>query len=227
MNIRHEYIDPEELVALENKLLDEWAAQVPGFIRDGVVDAEKYCEAPIKILVVLKEVNGGSDWDLRDFLRKGGRAQTWNVVARWVQNMFNLDCEPAWSDLNSGNEERRLRVLSSICAINVKKTSGKDVANNKDILAAAVRDREYLKKQIELYRPDIVICGGTEKPYVKATNAKPKWKMTARGIWYYVEEAGTIVISYSHPEARTKECFLHYGLMDAIREILQTDTQVE
>ena len=77
-------------------------------------------------------------------------------------------------------------------------------------------------------RPDIVICGGTEKPYVKATNTKPKWKMTSRGIWYFVEDSGTIVISYSHPEARTKECMLHYALIDAVREILaHTDSNTE
>jgi hypothetical protein len=52
---------------------------------------------------------------------------------------------------------------------------------------------------------------------------KPDWKMTSHGIWYYIEERGTIVISYSHPEARTKECLLHYGLIDAVREILSND----
>ena len=220
MNLRHAHIDPTQLVADEKNLLEEWSALIPGFISDGVVDAEKYCKAPIKILVVLKEVNGGSGWDLRDFLRKGGRAQTWNVVARWIQNIFNIDRNYKWIEMEDNNDERRTTVLPYISAINVKKTSGKDVANNKAVLDAAVRDKAYLKKQIDLYCPDIVICGGTEKPYVKATNTKPKWKMTSRGIWYFVEDSGTIVISYSHPEARTKECMLHYALIDAVREIL-------
>ena len=222
-SIRNKQLDPAKLSVEEAKLLDEWAGSVPGFIRDGVVDVEKYCKAPLRILVVLKEVNGGSDWDLREFLNGGGRAQTWNVVARWIENIFDLKTDYAWSELQSDNDERRMRMLPYICAINVKKTSGKAVAKNRDILAAAIKDKVYLKKQIELYCPDIVICGGTEKPYVKATNAKPEWKMTSRGIWYYIEEKGTIVISYSHPEARTKECLLHYGLIDAVREILSND----
>ena len=220
MIIRNSQICPEDLVRKENDLLNEWACSVPGFIRDGVVDAKKYCSAPLKILVVLKEVNGGADWDLREFLREGGRAQTWNVVARWIQNLFDVQNEYSWSALEADNDERRMQYLPQICAINVKKTSGKAVADNKSILAAANRDKVFLKKQIELYCPDIVICGGTEKPYVRATNAKPEWKMTSRGIWYYVEDSGTIVISYSHPEARTKEALLHYGLVDAVREIL-------
>ncbi len=220
MVIRKAVIDPENLVHEENNLLDRWANTVPGFIRDGVVDAGKYCNAPVKVLVVLKEVNGGSDWDLRDFLRGGGRSQTWNVVARWIEEIFSLEQDFPWSELETDNENRRNRVLPYICAINVKKTSGKAVADNKTILEAAQRDKLFLAEQIALYCPDLVICGGTVTPYIKATNATPDWQMTTRGIWYYIEESGTIVVSYSHPEARTKECLLHYGLTDAIREII-------
>ena len=32
-----------------------------------------YWKSGIKILFLLKEVNGGEDWDLREFLREGGR----------------------------------------------------------------------------------------------------------------------------------------------------------
>lgn len=222
MILRNLALSPHELKKKENDLLDEWAHVVPGFIRDGVVNEEYYCMAPIKILVVLKEVNGGSDWDLRKFLREGGRAQTWNVVARWVENIFSLQKDFPWRELQENNDARRASVLQHIGAINVKKTSGKAVADNKAIRAAAKKNKEYLRRQIELYCPDIVICGGTSDLYVKATNAEPNWKMTSRGIWYFIEDSGTVVISYSHPEARTKECLLHYGLIDAVREILSS-----
>ena len=49
----------------------------------------------------------------------------------------------------------------------------------------------------------------------------PVWKMTTRGIWYVKEPNGRIVIAYSHPEARVKDCILYYGLIDAVREILK------
>ena len=42
--------------------------------------------------------------------------------------------------------------------------------------------------------------------------------MTSRGIWYFVDN-GMVVISFTHPEARVKDCFLHYALVDAVREI--------
>ena len=43
----------------ENIFLDDWAAKVSGFIRDGIVDHEFYWKSGIKILFLLKEVNGG------------------------------------------------------------------------------------------------------------------------------------------------------------------------
>ena len=45
----------------ENIFLDDWAAKVSGFIRDGIVDHEFYWKSGIKILFLLKEVNGGED----------------------------------------------------------------------------------------------------------------------------------------------------------------------
>ena len=220
MKLRNAQLDPIELENNENELLDQWAKTVPGFIRDGLPDAKQYVISRIRILFVLKEVNGGKDWDLREFLRNGARSQTWNVVARWVEGILNYEKEFSWDELKDHNEERRNCFLEKICAINVKKTSGIDVSDNKIIKVSANRDKENLRKQIEIYKPDIIICCGTETPYVKIMDNSPDWKMTSRGIWYFVEGSGTIVISYSHPEARTKECLLHYGLLDAIKEIL-------
>ena len=39
----------------ENIFLDDWAAKVSGFIRDGIVDHEFYWKSGIKILFLLKE----------------------------------------------------------------------------------------------------------------------------------------------------------------------------
>lgn len=33
----------------------------------------------------MKEVNGDSDWDLKDFLYFDGRWQTWDNSARWTE----------------------------------------------------------------------------------------------------------------------------------------------
>lgn len=223
MNYRNALIHPEDLLRQENKLFDVWLNQVEGFIPDGCANPYKYCCAPVKLLFVLKEVNGGKNWDLRTFMKNGARKRTWNVVARWTENIFNLNNNYLWHDFLDGNDDRRNRMLSQICAINLKKTPGKFVANSNEIKDAVVYNKAFLKKQLELYKPDIIILCGTEEFYKILIENQPQWKMTSRGIWYYIDKNDTIVIDYLHPEARTKACLLHYGLIDAIREIKNTN----
>jgi hypothetical protein len=59
--------------------------------------------------------------------------------------------------------------------------------------------------------------------YTRAIGIKPDWKMTSHGIWYYIGNSGTVVIAYSHPEARVKGCILHYSLIDAVRDIFENN----
>lgn len=47
-----------------------------------------------------------------------------------------------------------------------------------------------------------------------------KWQTTARGVWYF-KDGTTTVISFSHPAARVRDCYLYYALTDAIMEILK------
>ena len=65
---------------MENNL--DWKDLIEDFIPDGCADPNLFCSAPVKLLFVLKEVNGGHGWDLREFMKEGCRSQTWNVIAR-------------------------------------------------------------------------------------------------------------------------------------------------
>lgn len=204
----------------ENKLFLEIKKLNPDIIDDGVADEEEYLTAKYKIMYVLKEVNGGRGWSLREFIREGGRAQTWDNIARWTEAILSLDEEKPWSYWENECETRRKTILKKICAINLKKTSGGHTSHTEEVYQAALDNSDILRKQLLLYHPDIIICCGTEKAFVDACykNREPDWKMTSRGIWYFVDE-GTVVISFAHPEARVKDCFLHYALVDAVKEI--------
>ena len=63
-------------------------------------------------LFLLKEVNGGEDWDLREFLREGGRKQTWDNVTRWVIGINHLERDIPWKELETITEEQRIEFLS-------------------------------------------------------------------------------------------------------------------
>lgn len=212
------------------KIFEDLRKKNPKIIEDGVSDEEEYISAAFRIMYVLKEVNGGSGWSLCEHLRNGGRQQrhdaTWDNIARWTEGILHLDREIPWSELEENCESRRSRMLRKICAINVKKTSGGCVSDEKEIYEFARNDADILKKQMEIYAPDIVICCGTTGALTDAcfSDKKIEWKMTTRGVGYFIK-GKMRVVSFSHPAARVKDCYLHYALMDALREILSVEVK--
>ena len=116
---------------LEEKLFDEWQEKEKleynnenkkNFVRDGLVDEESYFKAPVKILYLLKKVNGGDkDWDLREFVKNGGRSATWNNITRWTKGIFRYREELNWSSLEEITEDSREEILKYIIAVNLKK----------------------------------------------------------------------------------------------------------
>ena len=201
------------------KLFEKWRPEYKNFIPDGIVDEQAYLDSPIKILYLLKEVNGGEDWDLCDFLKEGGRPQTWDNITRWTIGIHQWEREIQWSEIENITNEKRIETLNKICAVNVKKESGSSVADSGNLLKAVENDREKLQQQLAIYKPDLIVCCGTEWLYEKIYQCNLEWNMTSRGIWF-ARHKESIVISYSHPEARVKDCLLYYGLIDAVREIL-------
>lgn len=190
-------------------------------VTDGIVDENEYLSSKYKILYVMKEVNGGKDWDLREFLYEGGRPQTWDNVARWTQGILNIHTEYSWDELSKNNEKRRKTYLKKIGSINLKKTGGGYTSKIKEISKAAMENREILKNQVNIYNPDIIICCGTAGDIVNSVlePKEIKWSMTQRGVEYIKYKEKTI-LSFAHPEARIRDAYLHYVLVDAVREIL-------
>lgn len=71
---------------------------------------------------------------------------------------------------------------------------------------------------------DFIICCGTEYAFMDACykDREVDWKMTSRGIWYF-RDGKSVVISFSHPEARVKDAYLFYALTDAVKEIMRCE----
>ena len=209
--------------AKQEALFNEWRKGQEYFVTDGIVDEAEYLNAPKKLLFLLKEVNGGENWDLCEFVRAGGRPQTWDNIARWVEGIFNLEKELCWDELDGdkkSREQRRLEMLKKICVVNVKKSPGKDTSINKEIMDAGKQNGEFLRKQISIYEPEIIICCGTDSVYSKEiAEGKLSWRRTKRGIWYAYDN-DRLVIAYVHPEARVQSSLIYYGLIDAVKEIL-------
>ncbi len=206
----------------EELLFEKWEGGREGFVRDGVVSENDYLSSRLKIVFILKEVNdlGGGDWDLRKFIFKGGRPQTWDNITRWVNGIRNLDAIPDWKFYSEITKEFRIETLKNICVMNLKKSPGTHTANHAAIKTVANEDKNYIRSQYSIYDADLTICGGTGKLFKSVAGHDSKqWRTTKRGIRWYERDIDKYVVSFGHPEARVQNSLLVYGLLDAVYEI--------
>lgn len=212
----------------EKTLFAEWRENRAQFSEDGMVDIESYKSCRLKLLFLLKEVNSESGFNLVEFIRKGGRNQTWGNIARWIYGIQQYDKDINWKDLDP-QQENRVELLKSICVMNLKKTPGKHTTNSKDLWRVAKDDKEFIIKQFHIYfddstiRPDFIIGCGSETfdlfNSIVEVDGQNSWKLTSKGILYYSYDMNKYFIKYAHPEARVQDSILCYGLIDAVREL--------
>ncbi len=226
----------------EERLFREWKSRyhelAKRFVSDGAVSENDYQTSNRKIAFILKEVNDedGGGWDLREFLRDGGRGQTWNNVTRWVHGIRNLPSRCEWSFYKKISEAFRKETLKSIVAMNLKKLPGGSSTNRQDLEDVAKKDAPFIKKQYAIYDPDITICGGDDTAdfFMKAVGHKMKWEKTVGDhgdeiLWYRRNsdpKRPKYVVSYWHPAARGRSNdfslsndFLLYNLLTVINKI--------
>ena len=145
----------------ETAMMAEWSAssvQPCCFNTDGIVDYERWAALPggKHIVVLLKETNALSG-SLVDFLSHGGSKtyyRTWNNVARWINMVLN---GTYWKFVPKSALDDMVR---NIAVINLKKCSGSAHASTKAVRQAARQDADRLKRQIQLYEPDIILTSG-------------------------------------------------------------------
>lgn len=145
----------------EQKLFEIWKNErgYQYFISDGIFDENEWNNQTYKILFVLKEANWkNGNVDLCKYLlseKSSGYWKTWNNVARWTKALLEQGEYPRY--VSKSDKSFWLR---KIAAINLKKVGGDAVAENQTIREYAETDKIYIKKQIEMYQPDIIICCG-------------------------------------------------------------------
>lgn len=208
---------------VETKLFNQLKINNPSIVTDGVVNEKEYLDSKYKILYIMKEVNSyqNGGWSLTEFISNGAIPQTWDNVARWTEGILNLEKDFDWEYLSRANDLRRNIYLKKIASINLKKTAGKHTSIANEIGIAAKNNKDIIKKQVDMYQPNIIVCCGTGGLFVKdCLESDLTWQMTSRGIEYIIFDK-TIIVSFSHPEARVADQYLYYALIDAISEILE------
>jgi len=209
----------------ENKLFTRWR-QKQGrqpFVQDGVPFPDDYRASDVKILIMLKDCNLGeyteAVFDLRGQM-EAGPDKWWKPVAIWCHLLRNLSQqEPQWKQVEALDIQSGLRHFAFM---QIKKKGGDGKVSDRELWKYADEDNAEIIEQIEIYRPDIIVCAGVGKFIEKVLDSKNSRKVTSRGIGYWeanLDKEKTIyLIDYCHPSVRAGNKVapsLAYGLRDA------------
>lgn len=131
-----------------------------------------------------------------------------------------------WDDIDFDTVEDldkydRKKYLAPISVINLKKTPGKTTSNDSEIDKFAKDDREFIKNQVEIYRPDLIIFGGTGDIFIK-NNLNldiSSWTYVSDYLSYLIYN-DTIIVKTYHPAYRKSKKDLFENIVSPIRDIL-------
>ena len=192
------------------------------FIKDGVCCPRQWEKEKVKILFVLKDANNPDKEDLRDMIMTESSStywKTWNNIARWTKAILERG---EYNDVRKVTKGDKTKWLSKISFINLKKASGDKSADEKEIEEFAKDDSHFIMEQIDLYKPNIIICCGRNgscgsnaellykllREYVLPKERLSDWgKNPICGFNYFHVKLSdmasqTPVISFVHPQKR-------------------------
>lgn len=211
---------PAEMIHNDSVLQSEWFSSYESgdidFIYDGATDPQKWLESPWRIMCLLKEAHGGGRWNHADAIRKdhgllktGGTANqaVHNRMVEWLSVIeSNLDdnCFDVEADRNQGHPRGRDTMLRSAW-VNIKKADGLPYSNAADLHAVAMRDADFLKRQIDLLKPRVILCGATfgiVRDILFPDSEPIKWTQFS-----YLSHTGIVLIDYVHPARKARESY--------------------
>ena len=191
--------------------------------RDGAVDVDGYCAAPMRAVFVLKEVNephADREWDLREYVRDGARGQTWDNVARWTLTILH---GATWTDSQTIDDQTRRQTLRSIAVVNLNKEGAGAATHRPSLQLAARKARHLLARQIEILDPHVVGCCGSNTGDLAGEilyGLAPKdWERVYQGVWIAPTRIGKTAITMPHPQARRSARDMHEGLRGALARL--------
>lgn len=184
-------------------------------ILDGVGNIEKYLNAKYKIMWILKEpydyedekgnpVGGGFIlFDKNEEPNETAKKmKTLQVIAYTTYGILNNTHKENIEDIHANKDI--FNTLECIAYINISKMPNHPNSNNTNLWKCYEQWEDILLKQIDLYKPDIIIFGGTPtmNPFREDLSAKgmvQEYYNDAISVYNY---NGTKIIEAYHPNQR-------------------------
>lgn len=182
------------------------------FIRDGIVSLKDWYEQTTpKICYLLKEAYSDRDgFDLVQTLHDEDPWQMWKKVAVWTEAIFQ-----SFGECSAYDKERvqknSWKNTDCIAVINIKKSNGQSQSDDKEIVAYAEADQDFLRRELDIINPDIILCGNTSD--CLRTILGDRWKDNETKMTLFGQWNGKLVIDYCHPASQYPNRINYYALM--------------
>ncbi len=222
-----------QLWLAENRLFTLWQRRQPTLLRDGALGGEHstYLTQPVRILFALKEPNdSGGRWsgngaDLR--LHTAAFADlrsTFPVTLLLALLARQIAIDPALAlSFQSAREQLRSRdarihLLQSLALVNLKKTPGGPVCNDRSLGTSVGETGDLLLRQLALYRPHITIAGGSSVHSLLAqlTGCGVQPAATPRTRPFFSDARLGLCLSFFHPQATKGYEYLYTLLRETL-----------
>jgi|SRR5580698_1685526 hypothetical protein len=196
-------------------LLDEWGRRPLHvgrcFIKDGIINVDLWQTAKPRILFLLKEAYGApgttanDNWDLRERLRNDGpRWQTWVPAARWSYAIQEI-ASRGFSEFPN-DDDAIARALLSSAIVNIRKSGGGSASSSTELRNCVRDDGWFLRKQIDLIDPRIVVCGSTWG------HVKELWPEASKAYNLVWRTHNRLFVDFWHPSNRCPKEMAYYAL---------------
>ena len=221
-----------------NSLMAEWSAAHKErgwkcFISDGAVDCTAYECAEPRICFFLKEAysrDNNTDWNLTEWLADGAMTRMWGTVAEWVYGITNTtpDYIPHKPRLSHAEKTEQLK---AVAVVNVKKSNGAVQSDYEDLLRYATTDHAFLKRELEIISPTVIVCGNNSSLLRLLFGAKlqANGKVSAEGEipYQFIRENGyavvgnQIILDFYHPANQYPSMLNYYTICSLYQQALK------
>jgi len=227
-------LSPDELRQSEELLFSEWRATKEitheNFVADGVVHPETYIKTTPRLLFLAREAHWedeGMHHDMRKYLAEGVNWRSWQVIARWTRAITTTEDVP-WEDVDDEAMEQNFKrdEFRKVAFVNIKKQGGSSSVNWNKLIAYTKACAHFVRRQIELYNPNVIICNGTiwllERFILPHTIRDSRRWSDNDVVWFPLRDRPCVVIETPHFTARKAHREMYERLVTAYEEIRQS-----
>lgn len=199
-------------------LFEEWTKARPHykiFCKDGILVNDEWDKQCPKIMFLLKETYTGFPEIIGRPHGPGGTSGTfWRRMRMWtyiIAEMFNNNT-PIFQEAIKIKEEPNSKIAYLNIKKNVERIENRNDAysNDDDIRKYAKNDKDFLKQQIEIIAPDIILCCGTFK---FCSDIFDQIENLSKNLH---KASNVLLIDFGHPSQRKKYEKNHNDLVEIL-----------